>query len=92
MEWGRTQCPSVKRVSRGLILAALVGFVQQGCELQQELKSTVNILSEVLKRARNSYLGSMASRSPQPEVQVHKDTVLHKRERVLAPPLPPVTR
>lgn len=31
------------------VLAALVGFVQQGGELQQELKGTIDILGEVLE-------------------------------------------
>lgn len=30
------------------VLAALVSFVQQGCELQQELKSTIDVLGKVL--------------------------------------------
>lgn len=57
--------PSSKAGEQGLILAALVSFVQQGRELQQELESRVDILSEVLQRFRNSLLGSMPS-SPRP--------------------------
>lgn len=48
----------------GNVLAAMVSFVQQWGELQQELKSTVDVLSEVLQRADGHQLAASPMSQP----------------------------
>lgn len=55
------------------VLAALVGFVQQGRELQQELEGTIDIFGKVLESQKCHWLPSLLPH-PQPALQAHRDT------------------